>query len=89
MVSRRIEMLFFVVCLSFLFNDGHVRHLRPETVAVRRRMRNDLNDYDGQMVPGDKCGLNFLTFALHLRENPGKNLNQETDPTGFEPEPAG
>ena len=40
------------------------------------------NDCDGQMVPGDKCGLNFLTFVLKLRKNPGKNFNQETNPTG-------
>ena len=65
-----------------LFNDGHVLQLRPETVAVRRRIGNDFDD-DGQMVSGDKCGLNFLTFVLHLREKPGKNLNQETDPTGI------
>ena len=41
-----------------------------------------LDDYDGQMVSGDKCGQNFLTFVLQLRENPAKNLNQEIDPTG-------
>ena len=34
-----------------------------------------LDDYDGQMVSGKKCGLNFLTFILQQRENPGKNLN--------------
>ena len=28
------------------------------------------------------CGPNFLTFVLRLRENSGKNLNQEIDPTG-------
>mgnify|MGYP007063917160 CR=1 FL=1 len=42
-----------------------------------------LVDYDGQMVSGDNCGLNFLTFVLQLRENSRKNLNQETDPTGI------
>ena len=65
------------------FNDGHVLQLKPETVAVRRRKGNVLDDYDGQMVSGDKCGLNFLTFVLQLRKNPGKDLNQETDPTGI------
>ena len=45
-------------------------------------MRNGLDD-DGQMMSGDKHALNFLTFVLQLRENPGKNLNQETDPTGI------
>ena len=38
----------------YLFNDGHVLHLRPETVAVRRRIGNGLEDYYGQMVSGDK-----------------------------------
>ena len=42
-----------------------------------------LDDYDGQIVSGDNCGLNFLTFILQLKENPGKNLNQETDPIGI------
>ena len=64
-----------------LFNDSHVLQLRPETVAIHKQMRNDSDDYDGQMVSGDKYGLNFLTFVLQLRENPEKNLNQETDPT--------
>ena len=41
------------------------------------------------MIMMAKCGLNFLTFVLQLRENTGKNLNQETDPTGFEPGPSG
>ena len=34
------------------------------------------------MKTGDECDPNFLTFVLRLRENPGKNLNQEIDPTG-------
>ena len=34
------------------------------------------------MITGDECGPNFLTFVLRLREIPGKNLNQEIDPTG-------
>ena len=33
--------------LFYLFNDGHILQLRPETVAVHRRIRNDLDD-DGQ-----------------------------------------
>ena len=35
-----------------LFNDDHVLQLRPETVIVRKRMRNGLDDYVGQMVSG-------------------------------------
>ena len=34
------------------------------------------------MINGDECGPNFLTSVLQLRENPGKNLNQEIGPTG-------
>ena len=48
-----------------------------ETVAILRRMI-----YDGHMITGDECGPNFLTFVLRLRENTGKNLNQEIDPIG-------
>ena len=71
--------LFFVFVM--LFNDDHVLELRPDTVIVHRWMGNSLDDYDGQMVSRDKSGLNFLTFVSQLRENPGKNLNGETDPT--------
>ena len=31
-----------------------------------------LDDYDGQMVSWEECGLNFLEFVLQLRENLGK-----------------
>ena len=34
------------------------------------------------MISGDEFDPNFLTFVLELRKNPGKNVNQETDPTG-------
>ena len=40
------------------------------------------DDYNDQMIPGDEFGSNFLTIALELRKNPGKNLNQETYSTG-------
>ena len=30
-------------------------------------------ELDDQMMHGDKCLLNFLTFSLQLREDPGKN----------------
>ena len=48
-----------------LFNDGHagLLHLRSETVVVHRQMNMVLDDYDGQIIPGDECGLNFLTFV--------------------------
>ena len=67
---------------NILFNDDHVLQLMSETVAVRRWMNVVLDDYDGQMIAGVKCGLKFLTFGLQLRKNPGINLNQETDPIG-------
>ena len=41
-----------------LFNDGHVLHLRSETVAIHRQMNMVSDDYDGQMIPGDECGPN-------------------------------
>ena len=59
------------------FYDGHVLQVWSETVAVLKRMI-----YDGHMITGDECGTNFLTSVLRLRENPGKNLNQEIDPNG-------
>ena len=52
------------VIVVILFNDGHVLQLRPETVDVRRWMRNSLDDYDGQIVSGDKCDLDFMAFVL-------------------------
>ena len=41
---------------------------RPSPSIDGWGMRNDLDDYDGQIVSGDKCGLNFPTFILQLRE---------------------
>ena len=64
---------FVVACLH---NDGHVLQLWSETVAVHRRMI-----HDGHLITGDECGPNFLVFVLRLSENPGKNLDQEIDPT--------
>ena len=60
---------YFVFCFIILFNGCHVLQLRPETVALRRRMRSGFVNYDGQIVSGDKYDLNFLTFVLHLMEN--------------------
>ena len=34
-----------------------------------------LDDYDGQMISEDKYDLNFLTFGIPLRENPGKEIS--------------
>ena len=64
-----------------LFNDRNVLHPRPDTVAFRRRMSMVLDD-DGQMIPGDECDPNFLTFVSQLRENRRKKVNQEIDPNG-------
>ena len=41
-----------------------VLHLKSQTVAVRRRMNMVSDDYDGQMIPGDECGLHFLIFVI-------------------------
>ena len=66
-----------------IFNDGQVLFLRSETVAVHRRMNIISDDYDGQMIPEDECGPNFLTVVLQLRKTQKKkNLNTEIDPTG-------
>ena len=46
------------------------RLLRPETVVIRRHMKNGLDHYDGQMVPGGKCGLNFLTVEGKPKKKP-------------------
>ena len=58
-----------------LFNDDHVIQLRSKTVVVRRWMNVVWMIYDDHMIPGDECGLNFLTFDLHLRKTLGKALN--------------
>ena len=31
-----------------------------------------LDDYDGQMIPGDECSLHFLIFVVLLRTTPEK-----------------
>ena len=53
-------------------SDDDVLQLRAETAAVRKLMNMVWMIYDGHMIPGDECGLHFLTF----------DLNQEIDPTG-------
>ena len=64
-------------CCCLLFNDGNVLQICSDTVAIRRRMI-----YDGHVITDDEYGSNFLRFVLRLRKNPGKNLNEEIDPTG-------
>ena len=64
-----------------LFNDGHILHQRSELIAIHRWMNMVLDDYDGHMTPWDDCDLNFQTFVLQMRKNPGKILNQEIDTT--------
>ena len=44
--------------------------------------------YYVHMITGDECGQTFLIFVLRLRENSGKNLNQEIHQPGIEPGPA-
>ena len=45
-------MSYKLMVVVILFDDDHVLQLRPETVTVNRRMRNDLDDHVGQMVLG-------------------------------------
>ena len=47
-----------------------------------------LDDYDGQMSPGDECGQNVLTFVLQLRKNPAKTSTRKLTRPGIEPGPA-
>ena len=38
--------------IDILFKEGHILHLKSETVAFRRRMNLVFDDYVGQMIPG-------------------------------------
>ena len=42
----------------------HLRHLTSRPWVT--------DDYDGQMIPRDECGPNFLTFVLQWRKNQEK-----------------
>ena len=72
MVLVRNSTKDWLIDLYYLFNDGYILQLRSETVAVRRRMNMISEDYDGQMIPGNECDTNFLTFVLQLSKNLGK-----------------
>ena len=67
---------------TFSWTDPYLRRLcttcrlKSETVAVHRGMNMVLDYYDGQMITGDECGPNLLTFVLLL-----KKLNLRIDPT--------
>ena len=50
--------------------------------AVHRRMI-----YRDQMITGDECGPNILTFVLWLRENPGKTQPRNLTDRGSNPGP--
>ena len=39
-----------------------------------------MDDYDGDVILRDIEAYSFLTFVLQVRENPEKNLTQETCP---------
>ena len=41
-----------------------------------------------QMIPGDECGPNFLTFVLQLSKNPGKTSTSKLTRPGIQPGPA-
>ena len=46
-----------------------------------------LDDYDGQMISLEECGLNFLTFLLRLSKKPGKKSTKKLTRSGIEPGP--
>ena len=72
----------------FLFKDGHVLHVRSETIVDRRRMNIVLGAYGDQMITGDECGPNFLEFCLTVEGNPRKNSTRKLTRPGIEPGPA-
>ena len=45
-------------------------------------MNMALDDYDGQVIPGDESAQSFQTVDLQLTKTTGKNLNQEINQTG-------
>ena len=51
----------------------------------RRRRRLDVvsDDYDDQMIPGDECDPNFLTFVLQLKKNSAKISTRKLTPPGI------
>ena len=71
-LTTAIKVNIYFLFLLFLFNDadGHVLHLRPESVGIRERAI--VLDDESEMESGEKCGLNFHTVVLMLREIPGK-----------------
>ena len=71
-----------------IFNDDHILHLRSDTVAANRRMNMVSDHYDGQMIPWDECGPDFLIFFLQLSKKPGKILQPVSCPDrGSNPAP--
>ena len=66
----------------------HERQYTPSTHSVIRTRRIWNDDYDGQMIFGDRGSLKFPEFVLQVRKNPEKNLTQETCPDrGSNPDP--
>ena len=69
---------------SYVFNDGHVLHLRSEIAALRRWINMVLDYYDGQMIPEGECGPHFLALSYNL----GKASTRKLTQPGIDPEPA-
>ena len=61
--------------------------MKSETVAVLRQMNIAFDDYNGQMISGDECGPNFLTFVLQLRKNKNVGGRYEWNTVYIPPEP--
>ncbi|PSN53496.1 hypothetical protein C0J52_16736 [Blattella germanica] len=65
-------------------------HLRDNTniytktpftpTLIPKQDEYDEDDYDGQMMSGDRLGLKFPDICLMGEEKPQKNLTQETCP---------
>ena len=58
-------------------------HIDKDTIHTHTHTQhgeNDEDDYDGQMMSGDRLGLKFPDICLMGEEKPQKNLTQETCP---------
>ena len=71
----RIHFVCLFVYLFILFNDGHVLHLRSETVVVRRRINMFCMINDAHMILRDECGLSFRDICFTVEEKLRKTLN--------------
>ena len=69
-----------LILSDILFNHGHILQLSKRPSPSVDGWISFLDDYDGQMITGGECGLNFMTY-LTAEEKPRKNSNQENVPS--------